>query len=215
MALIKTRARGLKLDDTFAFTGTVSGAGGGITEADFFILNAQYNSESSGNKTFTNEFVRASGDSVGRIGTGVSLDTSNGKYTFTNTGIYLILVTVGAQVQTSDNEAHFNLMVNGSDVNYIYIGSSGGGTNKSETAMAPFIVDIDSAGASGDYVQLKCGGDGVIYHAGGSSYHQCSISFYRLGDTWNLAIVILKNKSVIVDNEKYFISCFFYYPSNI
>lgn len=28
MALIKTRARGLKLDDTFAFTGTVSGAGG-------------------------------------------------------------------------------------------------------------------------------------------------------------------------------------------
>ena len=29
MALIKTRARGLKLDDNFAFTGTVSGAGGG------------------------------------------------------------------------------------------------------------------------------------------------------------------------------------------
>ena len=29
MALIKTRARGLKLDDTFPFTGTVSGAGGG------------------------------------------------------------------------------------------------------------------------------------------------------------------------------------------
>lgn len=29
MTLIKTRARGLKLDDTFAFTGTVSGAGGG------------------------------------------------------------------------------------------------------------------------------------------------------------------------------------------
>ena len=29
MTLIKTRARGLKLDDTFVFTGTVSGAGGG------------------------------------------------------------------------------------------------------------------------------------------------------------------------------------------
>ena len=157
----------------------------GITEADFFVLNAQYNSESSGNVTFTDQFVRASGDSAGRIGTGVSLDTSNGKYTFTNTGIYLILVTVGAQVQTADNEAHFNLMVNGSDVNYIYVGSSGGSSsvNKSETAMAPFIVDIDSAGSSGDYVQLRCGGDGVLFHAGGSSYHQCSISFYRLGDT--------------------------------
>ena len=32
---------------------------------------------------------------------------------------------------------------------------------------------------------------------------------------WNLAIVILKNKSVIVGNEKYFIPCFFFYPSNI
>jgi len=29
MAIIKTRARGLKLDDTFAFTGSVSGVGGG------------------------------------------------------------------------------------------------------------------------------------------------------------------------------------------
>ena len=29
MALIKTRARGLKLDDNFAFTGTITGAGGG------------------------------------------------------------------------------------------------------------------------------------------------------------------------------------------
>ena len=158
--------------------------GGGITEADFFILNAQYDSAASGNKTFTNEFVRATGDSAGRIGTGISLDTSNGKYTFTNTGIYLILVTVGASLRDgNDNEAHFNLMVNGSDVNYIYVGANTGTNNVSNTGMAPFIVDIDSAGASGDYVQLKCGGDGVIYHAGGSSYHQCSISFYRLGAT--------------------------------
>jgi hypothetical protein len=29
MALIKTRARGLKLDDNFSFTGTITGAGGG------------------------------------------------------------------------------------------------------------------------------------------------------------------------------------------
>ena len=169
-----------------AVTAAKSTIVGGLSESDFFVMESQYNSESSGNKTFTNEFVRATGDSAGRIGTGISLDTSNGKYTFTNTGIYLILVTVGAQVQTADNEAHFNLMVNGSDVNYIYVGSSGGSSsvNKSETAMAPFVVDIDSAGSSGDYVQLRCGGDGVLFHAAGNNtYHQCSISFYRLGDT--------------------------------
>ena len=159
---------------------------GGITQADMFVLQTQYDSASSGNVTFTNQFVRISSDKPGRIGTGISLDTSNGKYTFSETGIYLILVTVGAQVQTADNEAHFNLMVNGSDVNYIYVGSSGGSSsvNKSETAMAPFVVDIDNAGSSGDYVQLRCGGDGVLFHAAGNNtYHQCSISFYRLGDT--------------------------------
>lgn len=179
-----TKARTLADFNTTAIPASVITGlpAGGITEADFFILNAQYNSESSGNKTFTNEFVRASGDSVGRIGTGINLDTSNGKYTFTNTGIYQIIVTVGAQVQSADQEAHLNLMVNGSDVNYIYVGSSGG-NNKSETGSAPFIVDVTNAGASGDYVQVRCGGSGVIYHAGGSSYHQCSISFIRLGDT--------------------------------
>tara|TARA_R100001129_G_C5161158_1_gene201887 strand:+ start:15 stop:566 length:552 start_codon:yes stop_codon:yes gene_type:complete len=183
MSLIKVKGSSITGALAAVDGSALTGLSSGLTEADFFILNAQYNSETSGNKTFTNEFVRATGDSVGRIGTGINLDTSNGKYTFTNTGIYLVLVTVGAQVQTADNEAHFNLMYNGSDVNYIYVGSSGGGTNKSETAMAPYIFDVTSAGASGNYIQLKCGGDGVIYHAGGSSYHQCSISFYRLGDT--------------------------------
>jgi hypothetical protein len=32
---------------------------------------------------------------------------------------------------------------------------------------------------------------------------------------WNLAIVILKNKSVIVENEKYSISCILFYFNNI
>ena len=188
MALIKTNARSASALDATILTGNlpaISGAnltGVGITEADFFILNSAYNSDNDGNVTFTNQFVRASGDSVGRIGTGISLDTSNGKWTFTNTGMYLILVSLGANVG-QDNEAHFNLMVNGSDVNYIYVGTTSGSNNASQTAMSPFILDVDSAGASGDYVQLRCGGDGVTYHAGGSSYHQCSISFYRLGDT--------------------------------
>ena len=58
MALIKTRARGLKLDDTFAFTGSVSGAGGGkinqviqtifSTDTDFAATSFQ-NISSGGN----------------------------------------------------------------------------------------------------------------------------------------------------------------------
>ena len=60
----------------------------GITEADMFVMASTYDSGSSGNKTFTNEFSRVANDTPGRIGTGISLDTSNGKYTFGSTGVY-------------------------------------------------------------------------------------------------------------------------------
>ena len=159
----------------------------GITQADMFVLETQYNSATSGNVTFTNQFVRISSDNPGRIGTGISLDTSNGKYTFSETGIYQVHVTCGASARDgADNEAHFNLMINGSEINYIYIGANTGDgtTDVSNTGSAPYLVDITSSGSSGDYIQLKCGGDGVIYHgAGNATYHACSITFIRIGDT--------------------------------
>jgi len=170
------------------FTGSTtlaSASSGGITQADMFVLETQYNSATSGNVTFTNQFVRISSDNPGRIGTGISLDTSNGKYTFSETGIYQVHVTCGASARDgADNEAHFNLMINGSEINYIYIGANTGDNDVSNTGSAPYLVDITSSGSSGDYIQLKCGGDGVIYHgAGNATYHACSITFVRLGDT--------------------------------
>ena len=187
MPFTKLLPTSIDLAQNFTFTGTVAGAGGGITQADMFVLQTQYDSASSGNVTFTNQFVRISSDKPGRIGTGISLDTSNGKYTFSETGIYQVHVTCGASARDgADNEAHFNLMINGSDINYIYIGANTGDgtTDVSNTGSAPYLVDITSSGASGDYIQLRCGGDGVIYHgAGNATYHACSITFVRLGDT--------------------------------
>jgi len=154
----------------------------GITEADMFVMASTYDSGSSGNKTFTNEFSRVANDTPGRIGTGISLDTSNGKYTFGSTGVYLIILSLGANVGSGDNEAGFNLLVNGSEVNYLYVGASGGGTTSSKAATATFLLDVDSSGSSGDYVQIKSHGDGVVYQ-GASNYHQCAITFIRIGDT--------------------------------
>ena len=154
----------------------------GITEADMFVMASTYDSGSSGNKTFTNEFSRVANDTPGRIGTGISLDTSNGKYTFGSTGVYLIILSLGANVGSGDNEAGFNLKVNGSEVNYLYVGASGGGTTSSKAATATFLLDVDSSGSSGDYVQIKSHGDGVVYQ-GASNYHQCAITFIRIGDT--------------------------------
>ena len=45
MTLIKARSRGINLADTFAFTGTVSGAGGGITEADSYRVTTSFSSD--------------------------------------------------------------------------------------------------------------------------------------------------------------------------
>jgi len=154
----------------------------GITEADMFVMASTYDSGSSGNKTFTNEFSRVANDTPGRIGTGISLDTSNGKYTFGSTGVYLIILSLGANVGSGDNEAGFNLLVNGSVVNYLYVGASGGGTTSSKAATATFLLDVDSSGSSGDYVQIASHGDGVIYQ-GAANYHQCGITFLRIGDT--------------------------------
>jgi hypothetical protein len=154
----------------------------GITEADMFVMASTYDSGSSGNKTFTNEFSRVANDTPGRIGTGISLDTSNGKYTFGSTGVYLIILSLGANVGSGDNEAGFNLKVNGSEVNYLYVGASGGGTTSSKAATATFLLDVDSSGSSGDYVQIASHGDGVVYQ-GASTYHQCAITFIRIGDT--------------------------------
>jgi len=50
MALIKTRARGLKLDDNFAFTGTITGAGESNTPA-FYVGKTSNQSVSDNTKT--------------------------------------------------------------------------------------------------------------------------------------------------------------------
>ena len=84
MALIKTRARGLKLDDTFAFTGTVSGAGGGITEADSYRVTTSFTSDAN---PISSNWERDDTD-FDKIGTGLS--ESSGVFSFPSTGIYLI-----------------------------------------------------------------------------------------------------------------------------
>ena len=58
MALIKTRARGLKLDDTFAFTGTVSGAGGGK------VLQVVQSKSGTGQSSTSSDLVEYTGGSV-------------------------------------------------------------------------------------------------------------------------------------------------------
>ena len=96
MALIKTRARGLKLDDTYAFTGTVSGAGG-ITEADCWRITQDYTA--SGQNFLTTNWER-NDNNFTKIGTG--LTESSGVFSFPSTGIYSINVKLSYQASGND-----------------------------------------------------------------------------------------------------------------
>tara|TARA_Y100001937_G_C6992334_1_gene272652 strand:- start:186 stop:728 length:543 start_codon:yes stop_codon:yes gene_type:complete len=106
MALIKTRARGLKLDDTFAFTGTVSGAGASNTPA--FSVRKSSNQTLSHNSnthiTFDDEI----------------LDTDNGFASNTYTipsgksGKYLVGSTIKPNSNGDISEAVSMLYVNDS-----------------------------------------------------------------------------------------------------
>ena len=83
----------LDLTSNYAFTGTVTGTDGGISQADFWLISS---SISLSAKTFTvlTSWARPTDadDEYGRIGTGMT--HSSGVFTFPSTGIYKITYIV-------------------------------------------------------------------------------------------------------------------------
>jgi hypothetical protein len=89
MAITKIQSESLNLADTYAFTGTVTGAGG-ITQADLWRLNTTFVIPSTNTNTdLTANWERADDATAsGYIGSGMS--QSSGIFTFPETGIYQI-----------------------------------------------------------------------------------------------------------------------------
>ena len=90
MAITKIQSESLNLADDFAFTGTITGAGG-ITEADTFRLSSAQ-SITAGVTTTLTGFSRDNEITFGKIGTGLS--ESSGVFTFPSTGIYFLNLNV-------------------------------------------------------------------------------------------------------------------------
>ena len=90
MTLIKTRARGLKLDDTFAFTGTVSGAGTLLNVAqgtnntrtgisannDFSLFSFSYNQQKASSKIRIDVVLWGWAESSGSMNIEVGYDST-------------------------------------------------------------------------------------------------------------------------------------------
>ena len=120
--------------------------GGGITEADAYRLTANLSGDAS--PVATSNMERVDDATFSKIGTGVSYDTSNGKFTFGATGLYFIEFTAVFLIDSSAD----------SNVDFILQGSS------------------DDFSASDNLVLLNFGGDGNIERNTntGSTFFNCT-----------------------------------------
>jgi|5_EtaG_2_1085323.scaffolds.fasta_scaffold78148_1 hypothetical protein len=183
MTLIKTRARGLKLDDNFAFTGTVSGAGG-VTMADQWRLTGAYDVPNS--TTTITGWSQVSGRGFGALGS--SMTQSSGVFTFPSTGIYLIMSNAyiyrssascdfaGILLQTSTDSGSNFLTASES------YGNVDNGANEHSEATCSFQFDVTNT--STHKVQFRSSAsDNNACRFGGGNSNQTHATFIRLGDT--------------------------------
>ena len=179
MTLIKTRARGLKLDDNFAFTGTVSGAGG-MSEAVVFRMSSGV----SGNADPITTWEVADDAMAGRIGTGIT--QSRGIFSFGSTGIYLIEFQ-GSAYDSGTDDLQVNLEIHASS-------NSGGAydrlaqamTNLHNASQNPFSINalVDITDTSNQKVKFDIHEMNSNNRLLGSTNARFTgFTFLRLGDT--------------------------------
>tara|TARA_R100001463_G_scaffold23502_1_gene56306 strand:- start:1 stop:552 length:552 start_codon:yes stop_codon:yes gene_type:complete len=183
MALIKARSRGINLADTFAFSGTVSGAGGGITEADQWRMYDDLAVTGNTSTVITSNLERVDTRGFGKLGTGMS--ESSGVFTFPSTGVWQItfvmwvratggsIEMVGAKIQTCTDGSSFDDAAN----NYENVHASNAYGNSSPT----FIFDVTNT--STHKVKFAFRHGGACTFQGSTNTNYSHMTFVRLGDT--------------------------------
>ena len=163
MALIKTRARGLKLDDTFAFTGTVSGAGG-IAGTNAFSVTLS--SDQTGNSDNTDTKVAFNSEVYDPDGV---FNNSNYRFTAPAAGKYVISPSVNFwPSQYNAFQSRSTIYKNGSEIS--------GGKNRGGLLECPqadndiantkftttFVLDLAQNDYIEIYVRCRSGGQFTI-----------------------------------------------------
>ena len=181
MPLTKLQSEGLNLADNFAFTGTVSGAGGGITVYDQWRLTADTNAGT--NSTVASNWERVDSTGFAYL-SGVS--ESSGIFTFPSTGFYLINMNFWyAELDTDYIVSYIYTTTDNSSYGDA-AGSVGSGdnTSKNNTGSMQFIFDVTNT--STHKVKFGCQGsnnDSLLNTAGGTNANQTYATFIRLGAT--------------------------------
>ena len=183
MAIDKIQSESINLADNFAFTGTVSGAGG-ITEADQWRLDADVSTTSANVQTLVTNWERNDNTGFGYIGTGMS--NSSGTFTFPSTGIYLIEVVYGyrsesggiqyqnVNIQTTTNNSAY------SEQTETYTASQASSVSRN-VGTSTHIFDVTDT--SNCKVRLYYFVEGTATLKGSSTKNATNVKFIRLGDT--------------------------------
>jgi len=137
MALIKTRSRGINLADNFAFTGTITGAGGGDNLPYFYVSIPVGQSLSTGATTqinFSEELLDSGG----------VYNTSSKQFLPTTAGYYHIFAQATMDTDTDFNQFRIAIRKNGSVI------ALGGHDNDSRNSVSTsFLVQLNG---SSDYI---------------------------------------------------------------
>ena len=188
MAIDKIQSESINLADNFAFTGTVTGAGG-ITEADFFRTNAAQSISASTSTVISGNWERDDFH-FDKIGTGMS--ESSGIFTFPSTGLYLIhyqAYVYGFGSSGSDSAQFVQMQIEGTVNNSTYVDLSNADTPgiantgvryTTNTTQAIFDVTDTTQRKVRFKVYIE-GKSGTVY--GHTTTSNTFASFIRLGDT--------------------------------
>lgn len=177
----------LDLTSNYAFTGTVTGTDGGISQIDYWLYN---NSTNLSAKTFTvlTNWARPTDadDEYGRIGTGMT--HSSGVFTFPETGIYDATCMLTFQESSANSPINYNEMQITDDGGTTWDSASTSWTHVENTSpaqnsasMSSFTIDVSNT--SNVKLRIRGYGDEAIAVVGDANVAYSYIKFTRIGDT--------------------------------
>jgi len=179
MAIDKIQSESINLADNFAFTGTVTGAGG-LSMVDQWRITAAH----TGSGYITANWERADTDNPGLIGS--AMTQSSGLFTFPSTGSYQVTFVTDCDADSA-NVSRITAQISV---------STDGGSSESSTASASdsaeagyrasttvtALVNVNNT----SNVKIKVGvfGSAENFNANGNTaYTRTGVTFTRLGDS--------------------------------
>ena len=183
MSKTKVDSTGIDLSDTFAFTGTVSGAGG-ITVADQWRVTSNFTID-SGEAVISSNLEQVDTAPQGTLGSAMTV--SSGVFTFPSTGFYLVSYVLKARAPSGDGNVRAVIQTTTDNSSFTEIAKNEATVHNTYGTFGNMMTEtlLDITDTSNQKVKfLAGGGDGsnVVAH-GNSADNRTFFTFIRLGDT--------------------------------